>query len=118
MNRQSAMKRNGLQHATVVVLLLASAGAWADGAPAQGRAKSAMCEGCHGIAGYRTAYPHVYQVPKLGGQEPEYLIKALRDYKSGARVHPSMNGIASTLSDEDIADLAAYYAADPLKRGP
>ena len=118
MNRQSAMKRDGLRHATVVVLLLASAGAWADGAPAQGRAKSAMCEGCHGIVGYRTAYPRVYQVPKLGGQQPEYLIKALHDYKSGARVHPSMNGIASTLSDQDMADLAAYYAGDQGKGAP
>ena len=77
-----------------------------------------MCEGCHGIVGYRTAFPDVYPVPKLGGQAPDYLVKALRDYKSGARSHPSMRGIAATLSDQDMADLAAYYGADQGKRVP
>ena len=118
MTQQPDMKRHGLVPAVVAALLLSSAGAWAEGAPPQGRAKSAMCEGCHGIAGYRTAYPHVYQVPKLGGQQPDYLIKALHDYNSGARVHPSMRAIAATLSDQDIADLAAYYAGNQVTRGP
>ena len=71
--------------------------------------KIAMCEGCHGIAGYRTAYPEVYPVPKLGGQQPVYLLKALQAYKSGRRSHPSMRGIASGLSEQEMADLAAYY---------
>ena len=71
--------------------------------------KVAMCEGCHGIAGYRTAYPDVYHVPKLGGQQPAYLVNALKAYKSGERNHPSMKGIAAGLSDQDMADLAAYY---------
>jgi len=71
--------------------------------------KIAMCEGCHGIAGYRTAYPDVYPVPKLGGQQPAYLVNALKAYKSGERNHPSMKGIAAGLSDQDMADLAAYY---------
>jgi len=70
-----------------------------------------MCQGCHGIADFRTAYPDVYNVPKLGGQGAAYLVKALQDYKSGARKHPSMNGIAASLSDQDMADLAAYYAS-------
>jgi cytochrome c553 len=72
--------------------------------------KVAMCEGCHGIAGYRTAYPDVYHVPKLGGQQSAYLVNALKAYKSGERKHPSMKGIAAGLSDQDMADLAAYYA--------
>jgi cytochrome c553 len=72
--------------------------------------KVAMCEGCHGIAGYRTAYPDVYHVPKLGGQQPAYLVNALKAYKSGERSHPSMKGIAAGLSDQDMADLAAYYS--------
>ena len=118
MTRQSATRRHRLPACSVVVLLLVSAGAWAEGQPAQGRTKSAMCEGCHGIVGYRTAFPDVYQVPKLGGQAPDYLIKALRDYKSGARSHPSMRGIAATLSDQDMADLAAYYGGDQTKRAP
>ena len=70
-----------------------------------------MCEGCHGIAGYRTAYPDVYSVPKLGGQQPTYLVRAMQAYKSGERTHPSMRGIAAGLSDQDMADIAAYYGA-------
>jgi cytochrome c553 len=115
--RQSAIRRHSLLAVAVAALPLFSVRAWTDGNPAQGRAKSAMCEGCHGIAGYRTAYPDVYPVPKLGGQASDYLAKALRDYKSGARAHPTMRGIASGLSDQDIADLAAYYS-DPGKRAP
>jgi cytochrome c553 len=94
---------------------------WTDAAIAQqpaqaGDAKAAhkkvrMCEGCHGIAGYRTAYPEVYSVPKLGGQQPTYLVRAMQAYKSGERTHPSMRGIAAGLSDQDMADIAAYYGA-------
>jgi cytochrome c553 len=73
--------------------------------------KIAMCEGCHGIPGYKTAYPAVYHVPKLGGQSAVYLAAALNAYKAGQRSHPSMRGIAASLSDKDIADLAAYYSA-------
>src|ERR1700756_1685645 len=104
MTRQSAIRRHGLLACGVVAMLLVSARACADGQPGQGKAKSAMCEGCHGIVGYRTAFPDVYPVPKLGGQAPDYLIKALRDYKSGARSHPAMRGVAATLSDQDMAD--------------
>jgi cytochrome c553 len=68
-----------------------------------------MCAGCHGIPGYKTAYPEVYQVPKLGGQSPAYLVNALKAYRSGERQHPSMRGIAASLSDKDMAELAAYY---------
>jgi len=80
------------------------------GDPQEAHKKIAMCEGCHGIPGYRTAYPDVYHVPKLGGQQAAYLIAALNAYRSGQRSHPSMRGIAASLSDKDIADLAAYYA--------
>ncbi|HEX6137786.1 MAG TPA: c-type cytochrome [Casimicrobiaceae bacterium] len=80
------------------------------GDPAKGREKTRMCEGCHGIEGWRTAYPEVYRVPKLGGQHAAYLAAALHEYKRGDRSHPSMRAIAGSLSDEDIANLAAYYA--------
>jgi cytochrome c553 len=73
--------------------------------------KVSMCIGCHGIAGYRTAFPVVYHVPKITGQTPTYIVNALRAYKSGERSHPSMKGIAAGLSDQDMADLAAYYGA-------
>jgi len=72
--------------------------------------KVAMCIGCHGIPGYKASFPEVYQVPMLGGQSAKYLENALHAYKKGDRNHPSMRGIAGGLSDQDIADLAAYYA--------
>jgi cytochrome c553 len=87
-----------------------SAPAWAEGDPVAAVQKKQMCEGCHGIPDFRTAYPDVYSVPKLGSQGAAYIVKALQDYKSGARKHPSMLGIAAGLSDKDIADLAAYYS--------
>lgn len=80
------------------------------GNAANGATKNAMCIGCHGIPGYRTAYPEVYQVPMIGGQSQKYIENALIAYKKGDRKHPSMRGIAEGLSDQDIADLAAYYA--------
>jgi cytochrome c553 len=99
-------------------LALAAAPAYAQQAAAAGDPKEAhkiiaMCEGCHGIPGYKTAYPHVYHVPKLGGQSAAYLANALQAYKAGQRSHPSMRGIAASLSDKNIADLAAYYAGGP-----
>lgn len=71
--------------------------------------KVSMCIGCHGIPGYKTAYPVVYHVPKIGGQNPAYIENALKAYRAGARWHPSMRGIAASLSDADIAQIAAYY---------
>lgn len=72
--------------------------------------KVAMCIGCHGIPGYKSTFPEVYQVPMLGGQTAKYLENALHAYKKGDRKHPTMDGIAASLSDQDIADLAAYYS--------
>lgn len=80
------------------------------GNPQAGGNKVAMCIGCHGIPGYRTAFPDVYQVPMLGGQSQKYLESALNQYRKGERKHPSMLGVANGLSDQDIVDLAAYYA--------
>ena len=80
------------------------------GDPKKAHNRIAMCEGCHGIPGYKTAYPQVYHVPMLGGQQAAYIAAALHAYKSGQRSHPSMRGIAASLSDEAIADVAAYYA--------
>ena len=73
--------------------------------------KIAMCIGCHGIPGYKTAFPDVYHVPKIAGQQPAYIIAALKAYKTGERAHPSMRGISASLNDQDMADLAAYYGA-------
>jgi cytochrome c553 len=71
----------------------------------------AICIGCHGIPGYKTAYPEVYHVPKIAGQQPAYIVSALKAYRSGQRSHPSMRGVAASLTDEDMEALAAYYGA-------
>ena len=81
----------------------------------QCKQKTRMCEGCHGIPNWRTAYPEVYSVPRLGGQHPEYIVKALQEYKSGERDHPSMRSIAASLTDQDMLDLAAYYGQAATK---
>lgn len=82
----------------------------AEGNPEAAADKLSMCQGCHGIPGYRTAYPEVYPVPLLGGQHAQYIVKSLQAYRDGTRSHPSMQAIARSLSDQDMADLAAYYA--------
>ena len=74
-----------------------------------------MCQGCHHIPGYKTVFPEVYYVPRIGGQHAAYILKALQEYKAGNRPHPSMRAIAAGLSDKDMADLAAYYGADAPK---
>jgi len=71
----------------------------------------AQCIGCHGIPGYKTAYPEVYHVPKIAGQNPAYIVAALKAYKSGDRSHPSMRGIAATLTEDDMKKLADHYGA-------
>lgn len=106
------MKRYDVLVISAAAVGLLSPPAWGEGDPAHGRARAQMCEGCHGIADYRTAYPEVYPVPKIGEQQSAYIVKALQDYKAGTRIHPAMRGIAATLSDQDMADLAAYYGAN------
>jgi cytochrome c553 len=73
------------------------------------KGKVSMCIGCHGIPMYKTAFPEVYSVPMIAGQSPDYLVKALQAYRAGERSHPTMQGIAKGLSDQDMADVAAYY---------
>ena len=77
------------------------------------KGKVEMCIGCHGIPNYKTGYPEVYRVPMLGGQNAKYIEAALHAYKKGERKNASMRGIAVTLTDQDIADVAAYYAGQP-----
>jgi cytochrome c553 len=83
-------------------------------APGQGDAKAGQqkngaCIGCHAIPGYRASYPTVFSVPMIRGQSGKYIENALNAYRSGDRAHPTMRAIAGSLSDQDIADLAAYY---------
>jgi cytochrome c553 len=75
-----------------------------------GETKNAMCIGCHGIKGYQASFPEVYKVPMISGQSAKYIVSSLQAYKKGDRKHPTMRGIAESLSDQDMADLAAYYS--------
>jgi cytochrome c553 len=79
------------------------------GDAAAGQKKADMCIGCHGIPGYQASFPEVYKVPKIAGQNSKYIVAALNGYKKGERKHPSMRGIAGSLSDQDMADLGAYF---------
>ena len=92
---------------------VAASSAYADvkGDPAAGKKKAFMCAGCHGAPGYRTGYPEVFDEPKLGGQHAEYIVNALQQYKAGERKFETMQNTAKSLSDQDMADIAAYYAA-------
>ncbi len=83
--------------------------AQADGDAKRGQKLAYTCLGCHGIEQYKNAYPK-YSVPKLGGQNTAYVVAALGEYKTGDRWHPTMKGYATSLSDEDRADLAAWFA--------
>ena len=102
-----------------------------------GEKKIAMCIGCHGIPGYQASFPEIHKVPMIAGQNAKYIVSALTAYKKGDRKHPTMRGVAGSLSDQDMADVAAFYeqqgkdgeapaqlsaeapadAADLLKRG-
>lgn len=82
----------------------------ATGNAEEGKKRFYTCTGCHGIAGYKNAYPN-YSVPKVGGQNEAYLIAALNAYKTGDRKHPTMRAQAQSLSEQDIADISAFLAA-------
>jgi len=82
-----------------------------------GQTKNAMCIGCHGIKGYQSSFPEVYKVPMISGQNAAYISAALHAYKKGDRKHPTMRSIADTLTEQDIADLAAYYSGHGTAAG-
>ncbi len=96
-----------------LTLLLALAGVFstAHAQDAQrGSTKVQMCIGCHGIVGYQGDFPQVYKVPKIAGQDAKFIVTALTAYRGGERKHPTMRSVAASLSDQDIADVAAYYS--------
>jgi cytochrome c553 len=108
----------GVLTALAALGALASATAAAQNASPVGNAQRGetlanTCLGCHGIRDYKNAYPN-YHVPKLEGQHPEYIVIALQAYRSGERSHLTMHSQASSLSDQDMADIAAYLAGKPL----
>lgn len=90
--------------------MLLTAGVHAAGDPEAGRYKAQTCLGCHGVSGYENVYP-TYKVPKLGGQHAEYLVSALKAYAAGKRDHATMRAQARALSEQDMQDIAAYFAS-------
>lgn len=96
--------------AAVISLLALGALAQAEGNAEDGAIIGSSCLGCHGIKGYRNAYPS-FRVPKLGGQKESYLVDALRGYRDGARPHTTMTAQASSMNDQQIKDVAAYFAS-------
>lgn len=89
--------------------------AFAEGNAAAGHEKANTCAGCHSIPGYTNAYP-TYRVPKLGGQSAAYIAAALKAYKSGDRPHSTMHAQAASMSDQDIADIAAFISTAPAHK--
>jgi cytochrome c553 len=106
-----------------LTLLLALAGVFSTahaqtGDAQRGSTKVQMCIGCHGIVGYQGDFPQVYHVPRIAGQDAKYIASALTAYRAGDRKHPTMRSIATSLTDQDIADIAAYYSKLGQPDGP
>jgi cytochrome c553 len=103
------MKRALISTVLLAVLSLAQAQDAKPGSAAAGEKKAAMCIGCHGIKGYQASFPEVHKVPMISGQGAKYIAASLAAYKKGDRKHPTMRSIAASLTDQDMADLAAFY---------
>ena len=111
-----SMKKLTILPRLLLIASLAFAGSLAQadevkGSAAAGNGKVWLCTGCHSIPDYRADYPYVYRVPMLGGQNAAYIATALSEYKKGERKHPTMRAISASLSDQDMADIGEYYAA-------
>ena len=102
------MKANYLPSLVLLAASVVPASGFAAGDAAAGKIKAFTCMGCHGIPSYNNVYP-TYHVPKLGGQHADYIVAALNEYKSGQRNHATMRAQATTLSDQDMQDIAAFF---------
>ncbi len=102
------MKKTFALACLCVLMSVSGTSVLASGNAEEGRQLAYTCTGCHGIPGYINAYP-TYHVPKIGGQNYEYIVSALKAYRSGERTHPTMNAQATTLTDQQIDDIASYF---------
>ncbi len=108
-----------ISYALALLAAIALPPAHAAGDVARGQKQAAMCIGCHGIAGYQASFPEVHRVPMISGQTAGYIVASLQAYAKGERRHPTMKGIAASLSEQDMADLGAFYAQHgPAKTAP
>jgi cytochrome c553 len=103
------MKRALISTVLLAVLTLAQAQDAKPGDAVAGEKKAAMCIGCHGIKGYQASFPEVHKVPMIAGQGAKYIAAALAAYRKGDRKHPTMRAVAASLTDQDMADLSAFY---------
>ena len=103
---------------TLATVALSATAQGVSGDAKAGQSKAEMCIGCHGIPGYQNGFPEVHKVPKISGQSDKYIAAALTAYKKGDRKHPTMRGIAGALTEQDMADLAAFYANEVSKTVP
>lgn len=111
-------RRYAVTAALFIAAGLNATAASAAGDPARGAELATTCMGCHAIPGYRNAYPS-YRVPKLGGQKADYIVIALQGYRAGTRPHPTMKAQAASMSDQDMQDIAAFFAGQgEPKAGP
>lgn len=106
---------------TILAVVVASVTGMANAQAVKGDAKAGerkvdMCIGCHGIPGYQASFPQVYKVPMIGGQSEAYIAASLQAYQKGDRKHPSMRAIVEPLSEQDMADVAAFYAGHGKKQ--
>ncbi|MGM9425633.1 c-type cytochrome [Hydrogenophaga sp. MI9] len=107
----TSIARTVVAAATLFAAIPAAQAQGVTGSADAGKKKAEMCIGCHGIKGYQNSFPEIHKVPKISGQSDKYIVSALTAYKKGDRKHPSMRGIAGSLSDQDMADLAAFYSS-------
>jgi cytochrome c553 len=104
--------------ATVLAVAMSAHAQGAKGDVQAGQKKAEMCIGCHGIVGYQNSFPEIHKVPKISGQSGAYIVASLNAYKKGERKHPSMRGIAGSLSEQDMADLGAFYESHASVAAP
>jgi cytochrome c553 len=107
----NTLKKLGLLTAAGLIASTAFAADVKPGDAAAAKSKVAMCIGCHGIIGYQASFPEIHKVPMISGQNAKYIASALTAYRKGERKHPTMKGIAAPLTDQDIADISAFYEA-------
>lgn len=113
-----AIVRSLVTAATLATVAVSAIAQGVAGDVKAGQSKAEMCIGCHGIPGYQNSFPEVHKVPKISGQSDKYIIASLNAYKKGDRRHPTMRGIAGALTEQDMADLAAFYASQVGKVAP
>ncbi len=112
----SQIARSVVAAATFSAVSLTAQAQAVTGDIAAGQRKAEMCIGCHGIPGYQNSFPEIHKVPMISGQGGAYIVASLKAYKSGERRHLSMRGIAGSLTDQDMADLGAFYESQVSKK--